>query len=112
MSADPEVTPSRGLVACRAVDATESTSDGSGDVGVELVEQLRDEVAQRVPDDVAVRPAPDGFAVGYGTRGLLRDQVHSPKALHTAIREPTPRSGGRRGSLPRPSWARSSASRP
>ncbi|MBX9243751.1 hypothetical protein ICW40_02895 [Actinotalea ferrariae] len=124
----------------------------------ELVVQLRDEVAMRVPDDVVVRPAPDGFAVGYpeplvmrgpdgpttthlwamvacdpttltltitdlvtgtdvsffelsrsafvfkgrvtgdrrtreygtlpdGTRGLLSSQVHSPKVLHTAIRE-------------------------
>lgn len=129
------------------------------DTGAELVSELRDAVAARVPGDVEVRPAPDGFAVGYpeplvmsgpdgptatclwamvacdpttltyritdvltgsdvsffglnrsafvfrgrmvgdrrvrergtrpdGTRDLLRDQVHSPRVLHTAIREP------------------------
>lgn len=133
-------------------------STGSGD-DVDLVAELRDAVAQHLPDDVAVRPASDGFAVGYpeplvmrragtrsatclwadvacdaatmtytitdvvtagdisvvgglgvstslfrgrvvgdrrvreygprpdGTRGPLREQVHSPRVLHTAVRE-------------------------
>lgn len=131
---------------------------GSGG-DVDLVAELQDAVAQHLPDDVAVRPAPDGFAVGYpeplvmrragtrsatclwaevacdaatmtytitdvvtagdisvvgglgasaslfrgriagdrrvreygrrpdGTRGLLSEQVHSPRTLHAAVRE-------------------------
>lgn len=50
----------------------QSGSDGPDDVGGELVVQLRDEVARRVPDDVVVRPAPEGFAVGYPEPLVMR----------------------------------------
>lgn len=129
------------------------------DVAAELVAELRDAVARRIPGDVAVRDRDTGFAVGYpdplvmsrdaddlptclwayvacdpatltfritdvltgpdrdgfdlgrrsvvfrgrmtgdrrvreygtlpdGTRGVVREQVHSPRVLHAAIREP------------------------
>ncbi|WP_449386062.1 hypothetical protein [Cellulomonas soli] len=37
-----------------------------------VVEQLRDEVAARVPEDVEVRPTAEGFAVGYPEPLVMR----------------------------------------
>lgn len=134
---------------------------GDEPLDADLVAELRDEVARRLPDDVAIRATADGFAVGYpeplvvpgpdgtnattlwahvacdpttltfritdvvrtaqsapvdtalgrsvavqrgrmvgdrrarehgtlpdGTRGVVREQVHSPRLLHAAVREP------------------------
>ncbi len=54
---------------------------GADGPGAGLVAQLRDEVALLVPDDVVVRPAPDGFAVGY-PEPLVRNGPQGARTSH------------------------------
>ncbi|GIG21210.1 hypothetical protein Cch01nite_19340 [Cellulomonas chitinilytica] len=49
----------------RSSEGSSKPGDGLVDEQDELVEAFRDAVARRIPDDVQIVPADEGFAVGY-----------------------------------------------